>query len=78
MNYIALFFTHSGAIKYTRFLKNKGIYTEKMPVPRKISSNCGIGVKFIVEQDLSDIISEDIEKIYRIDELEYKLIYQCE
>ncbi len=49
-----------------------------MPVPRKLSSNCGIGVKFNYISDISTIISEDIEKLFSIDHEESKLIYACD
>lgn len=78
MEYIALFFTHSGAVKYNKFLLQNGIKTEMMPVPRKLTSNCGIGVKFIYPTDISEFISEDIEKIYFIRNNEYKICYECE
>lgn len=47
MNYFATFFTHSGAIKFSRFLTKIKIVNESCPVPRKLSSNCGIGVSFL-------------------------------
>ncbi|SHJ19547.1 Protein of unknown function [Clostridium amylolyticum] len=78
MEYIAVFFTHSGALKYNKFLKGKNISSQLMPVPRKLSSNCGIGVKFNYISDISTIISEDIEKLFSIDHEESKLIYACD
>jgi len=78
MEYIAVFFTHSGALKYNRFLKSKDISSQLMPVPRKLSSNCGIGVKFNYISDISTIISEDIEKLFSIDHAESKLVYTCD
>ena len=78
MNYIALFFTHSGAIKYNRFLREKDIKTETSPIPRKLSSSCGIGVRFYMNGNIDEILSEDLEKIYEIKEEEYNLVYQCE
>ncbi len=48
MEYIGTFFTHSGAIKYSRFLNKLNINNQTMPVPRKISSNCGIGLNLTI------------------------------
>lgn len=73
--YIAIFFTHSGAIKFNKKLKSNNIECELMPVPRKLSSNCGIGAKFKFDRDIIDIINNDIEKIFIIDNREYKLVY---
>lgn len=78
MEYIAIFFTHSGAIKYHRYLKSVGIENEMMPVPRRLSSNCGIGVKFFKSNSIDNIITEDIEKIYKVEDKQYILIYNCD
>ncbi|MFD3158002.1 DUF3343 domain-containing protein [Haloimpatiens sp. FM7330] len=76
MNYMALFYTHSGAIKYDRFIKSNGYPCELMPVPRKLSSNCGIGAKFSFDGNIKDIVSEDIEKIFTVENKNYKLIFE--
>jgi hypothetical protein len=76
MDYIATFFTHSGAIKYKRFLMDKGIDADLMPVPRRFSSNCGISSKFSTDMDIKTLITCDIEKLYEINDTEEKLIYR--
>lgn len=78
MQYIGVFFTHSGAIKYHRYLKRLEIVNETMPVPRKLSSNCGIGVKFKTDRDINNMITEEIEKIFKIDNNKNILVYECE
>lgn len=78
MEYVAIFFTHSGAIKYHRYLKSVGIKNETMPVPRKLSSNCGIGVKFFKPDGIENIITDDIEKIYKLEDKNHTLVYNCE
>lgn len=78
MEYLATFYTHLGAVKYHRYLQNKGIKTETMPVPRKFSSNCGIGVSFSTAEDIKTLISEDIERIFLIQDGIDKLIYTNE
>jgi len=77
MEYLATFHTHSGALKYCRYLQGKGITAETMPVPRRFSSNCGIGVKFRLDgdTDINNFISEDIEKLFRIDSTDARPIY---
>lgn len=47
-----------------------------MPVPRRVSSNCGIAAKFKFNDDIKLIISEDIEQLYKIEGREYKLLYK--
>lgn len=78
MEYVGVFFTHSGAIKYHRYLISKNINSETMPVPRKLSSNCGIGVRFTTEEDIGAMITEDIEKIFIMKDGKYTLIYEEE
>lgn len=77
MEYLATFFTHSGAIKYQKYLKKIDIEAQLMPVPRKLSSNCGIAAKYVFQGDIRKIISEDIEKLFEIQDKETKLIYSA-
>lgn len=78
MEYLAILFTHSGAIKYERFLKAKDISVKLMPIPRKLSSSCAIGAKFEYDKGIEEIILEDIQSIYRINNKQYELIYDIE
>jgi len=75
MDYMATFFTHFGAVRYQRFLAGLGIRAETMPVPRKYSSNCGIGVRFSTTEDIRKLISEDIEKLFLLQNEQDRLIY---
>ena len=65
MQYFITFFTHSGAIKFSRMLNKKNILNETSPVPRKLSSNCGIGVSLNYDEDIEELYIEDMERIYR-------------
>ncbi|HBW33985.1 MAG TPA: hypothetical protein DEF89_00835 [Desulfosporosinus sp.] len=78
MIYIMLFFTNSSAIKFARFIKNSDYIGELIPLPRKLTSSCGMGVKFHFTSDLSEIISDEIEKIYAVEGNQYKLVYRAE
>lgn len=78
MEYIATFFTHFGAVRYHRYLLRKGIQSETMPVPRKYSSDCGIGVRFTTKDEIKGLISDDIDKIILINEGEDRIIYENE
>lgn len=73
--YIAVFFTHSGAIKFERKLKSKNIEYKLMPVPRKLSSSCGICAKFKFDKDLVELIDDEIDKIVSVEGNNYELIY---
>jgi len=52
MEYIATFFTHSGAVKYKKYMQKLGIQAELMPVPRRLSSDCGIAARFEADLEL--------------------------
>lgn len=54
------------------------IDVELRPVPRVLSSSCGIAGTFRYCGDLSQLISEDLEKVFRIAEEGYELIYENE
>ncbi|NLX61200.1 MAG: DUF3343 domain-containing protein [Tissierellia bacterium] len=76
--YIATFYTHSGAIKFNRKAKSNNIKCELMPVPRKLSSDCGIGAKFKFDKDITDLVDQEIEKIFLIKDGQYELVYSNE
>ncbi|NLY67907.1 MAG: DUF3343 domain-containing protein [Tissierellia bacterium] len=76
--YIATFFTHSGAIKFDRKAKSKNIECHLMPVPRKLSSDCGIGAKFKFDKDVLDLVDDEIEKIFIVKDGKYELVYSNE
>ncbi|WP_081496271.1 putative Se/S carrier-like protein [Clostridium senegalense] len=60
-------------MKFKRYLTKNNIENEALPVPRKLSSNCGIGVKFLYEKNIEKIYDEDIEKIFKVKEKGYEL-----
>ena len=47
-----------------------------MPVPRKLSSSCGISARFEYGGDIRSMISADIENLFEIVGSDYKLIYK--
>lgn len=76
-NYLVTFFTHSGAVGYKRYLNKLCIESEMMPVPRKLSSSCGLCLCFEIE-NINENITTDIESIYTQNAQDYTLIYSCE
>lgn len=76
MSYLVLFYTHSGSIKFQRILQAKGIEVSLMPTPRRLSSNCGIAARFYYEGSLEDLISEDVEKVYKANGNIYNLVFE--
>lgn len=75
MDYIATFFTHSGAVKYKKHLSKIGVTAELLPVPRRLSSDCGIGARFSTDLNINDFISEDIDKLFLTESTGEKLLY---
>lgn len=78
MEYTVTFFTHSGAIKFERFMKQRGIPVTLMPVPRKFSSNCGIAARIIFDGDISGILTGEVEKIFATESEKSRLVYDSD
>lgn len=64
--YIATFFSHFGAIRFHKLLKEQNIEAVLMPVPRKVSSSCGTCVKFDTES-VGEYDSADIDSLYHME-----------
>ncbi len=78
MEYMVLFFTHSGAIKFQRKCDKNNIPCELMPVPRNLSSNCSISAKVEIENKIEVWIDDEIEKIFLIQNNDNILVYESE
>lgn len=62
-DYIATFYSHFGAMRFKKELKELGIVAELMPVPRFLSSSCGTCAAF-KHTSLPDIpYRDEIEQI---------------
>lgn len=78
VEYIGIFFTQAGALKYQRYMKRENIEIELGPVPRLLSSNCGIGARFSLKGDVQRYISADMEMLFKITASGYELIFANE
>ncbi|QSX07072.1 DUF3343 domain-containing protein [Sedimentibacter sp. zth1] len=67
MNYIVIFFSQSGAIKFNKQMINKGIKCILSPTPRTLSSSCGTCANILFESDINELIEDEIESIYSVD-----------
>ncbi|WP_409227826.1 DUF3343 domain-containing protein [Gudongella sp. SC589] len=74
-SYMVLFFTHSGAIKFQRKLKGLNVSCKLMPVPRALSSNCGIGARVSHDGDILILTDNEVEKVYEIRDNDYREIF---
>lgn len=70
--YIATFFSHFGAIRFGRTLREKGVEHALTPVPRQISSSCGTCVRFSAPAPPE--LPEDLERLIRITEKGFETV----
>lgn len=76
--YIATFFNHYNAVKFSRELREAGIEHDVMPVPRKLSSSCGSCVRFSTEGDPLRFVDDGVEKIVEVQEAHtYAVVYDA-
>ena len=61
--FIATFHSHFGAMTYFKSLQKQGISAKLMPVPRKVSSSCGICC-FYEHSSVIDLDDCEIDSIY--------------
>lgn len=75
--YLATFYTHYGAACFARSLKEQGVPHRMMPVPRRLSSSCGVCVVFSWE-GTPPADAEDLEAVYRTENETYTPVYRRE
>lgn len=80
MVYIALFFSHFGAIRFHHEVAGAFDDVHLMPVPRSLSSSCGTCVTFTALGELPHIQYEryEIEGIVQKNEDDYRYIYKAD
>ncbi len=76
MKLIATAFTHYAAVNFKRICERSGTSAKLAPVPRDLSSSCGVCVMF--EGECPDDVPEDIERIVEITGKGYHVIYEAE
>jgi len=66
MNYLATFHTHYGAMRFHKHCKKENIEAKMAPVPRELSSSCGVCVYFQADNAPREQEHEDMEHCYTI------------
>jgi hypothetical protein len=66
MEYLATFHTHYGAIRFHRLWEKDGLPAKMMPVPRELSSSCGVCVRFAAACPPLAAEHEDMERWYAV------------
>ena len=74
--YVATFFSHFGAVRFGRQLRQLGIDHALMPVPRRVSSSCGTCVRYEAETPELELLDRDTEAVYTDEAGKYTLIQQ--
>lgn len=75
--YLATFHTQSAAIQFEKSMKAAGHYCKLKPVPRKLSSSCGICAMFSLE-NFEIFVAEDLEHVYYENDVKFELIFTNE
>ena len=65
---VVLFYSMSGALRAEKLLKGKGLTIKLIPVPRHLSSDCGICVRFETtdETQVKAVLEEGLIEIQGI------------
>lgn len=72
---LATFHTHTGALKFEKALKALKVACLMKPVPRKLSSSCGVCVEYD-EYPLSELPLEDVHQVYTINGHDYTQLFE--
>lgn len=72
---LATFHTHTGALKFEKALKGLGVMCLMKPVPRKLSSSCGVCVEYD-EYPFAELPLDDVHQIFRIIGHEYTQLFE--
>ncbi|MDW7651411.1 MAG: DUF3343 domain-containing protein [Bacillota bacterium] len=70
--YVATFYSVSQALRFEKLLQSEGLEVKMIPVPRVISSSCGIAARFsdMVLTDVADLLVSEraqVEDVYRFE-----------
>lgn len=64
MERVITFYTQAGAIRYEKQLRALGDTPKLKPVPRQLSSSCGICIETSYDA-VKNVTSDEIDKIYQ-------------
>lgn len=79
MNYTIVFHTQSGAIKFDNKMRKLSIPCSLQPVPRRLSSSCGICAKLVYGENPETLMEPEIQRIYKdCSNNRYELLYDNE
>lgn len=67
-DYIATFYSHFGALSLCKELQSCEVTAELVPVPRELSTSCGVCVQFCAPDWAQVKEAIDLEVVYRVHE----------
>lgn len=79
MNYLVIFHTFSGVMALERVMKKRHIENETMPAPRALSTDCGVALKFSIDnldEFLKTISTENIHRIYKVSKSTHEMVFE--
>ena len=78
MKYIAIFYSHFGAIRFKREAPEGVTNIELRPVPRNLSSSCGTSASFEADESFTftEDPTEEIEQIVAVTVEGYRTIFE--
>ncbi len=79
MRYVALFYSHFGAIRFHGLCQKAGWLARMSPVPRALSSSCGTCVRYEGERPCpAPTMPEEVEGIFEEGEYGYRKLFARE
>lgn len=79
MKYAIVFHTQSGALKFDSKMRKLKISCSLQPVPRKLSSSCGICAKLTYDANPESLMDPEVERIYKeVSTNQYVLLFENE
>lgn len=80
MYYVALFYSHFGAIRFINSLPESIVEKRMMPVPRSLSASCGTCVRFKGPDDYTFTVDEshEVEQIVKETKDGYITVFKAE
>ena len=76
MNWIITFFSHYGAVRFSKDAKAAGIHCTLAPVPRSLSASCGTCAR-VKAESIEKIELTEADAVYRLDGEQYTLVWQA-
>ncbi len=75
MEWIITFFSHYGAVRFSKDAQAAGIHCTLAPVPRSLSASCGTCARVIADS-IASIPLTEADAVYRLENHRYQQVWQ--